>query len=334
MSKFHTTANARIQDAVKSCELIMPDVLAREQAVAETKWFGYRFMSPLAATMHFAELYREILKKHVRTHQDLERSKQVRGLRLDLFDLPSPVLTEVWNARLRADKMGVPYHLLIEFGLDFAARRKWRKPPRPGQIFGTENSGEAWIDKFARFLDGRFEACIRDLSDLPQYRIENYRGFQSQSDLRDYLVGELRNTTKPWDMLVQTYCLERRHLPVALAMRVVPKQMRKNVISSVRSELAQGRVLVEPEKRLPLISFVPSCFGIPATKLAKCNECPFASQCARLTETVANTMTDRHGSLSPLKDERDNTRKEGQRRRTRRHRALKSAAVLHSASSV
>lgn len=332
MSKFHTTANARIQDLIKSCELIMPEVLARERTVAETKWFGYRFMSPLAATMHFAELYRGMLKKHVRTHQDVEKALQVRGLGDNLFDAPTRVLTEVWNTRMRADEMGVPYDLLIEFGLDFSTRRKWRYPPRPGQLFGTENSGEAWIDKFERFLDGRFEACIRDLSDLPQYRVENYLRLRSQNDLRNYLIGELKDTTRPWEMMVQTYCLERRYLPVPLAMRVVPKQMRNNVISSLRSELAQGRILAEPETRLPLISLVPSCFGVLAAQATSCNVCPFFTKCSKINETVAKSMMDRHGSLSPLKDEREKTRKEGQRRRTSRFRARQSATAHAPAS--
>ncbi len=329
MSKFHRTVNARVQDVVRSCELVMPAVLAREKAVAETKWYGYRFMSPLAATMHFAEVYREVLKRHVRTFQDVGRANQVRGLRLDLFDAPDRVLTEVWNARLDADEMGIPYHLLIEFGLDFASRRRWRKPPRPGQVFGTENSREAWFGKLEHFLDGPFEACLRELSDLPQYRVENYRGLTSQDDLRDYLFGELRSATRPWDMMVQTYCLERRYLPLTLAMRAVPKPMRKNVISSLRSELAHGRVMIEPEERLPLISFVPGCFGVPAAPVAECHGCPFAPLCSKTCEVVVKTMVRRNGSLSPLKDRRDETRKEGQRRRTRRHRALKAAALLH-----
>lgn len=334
MSKFHTAANARIQDAIRSCELIMPGVLAREQDVAETKWFGYRFMSPLAATMLFAELYREILKQHVRVHQDKERAQQVRGLGANLFDAPNRVLTEVWNARLRADEMGIPYQLLIEFGLDFAGRRKWRRAPRPGQVFGTENSGWAWIAKLEQFLDGRLEACIRELSDLPQYRVENYRGLRSQNDLRDYLLDELRNTTRPWAMMLQTYCLEHRYLSVSAAIKAVPKQMRKNAISSIRSNVAQGHVVVAPVERLPLVSYVPACFGIPVPQSSGCNGCSFAVQCAKSSGIVTEAMNDRHGALSPLQDRRDETRKEGQRRRTRRHRALKAASALRSNPSL
>ncbi|MBB6510420.1 hypothetical protein F4695_003809 [Rhizobium soli] len=312
----------------------MPEVLVREQAVAETKWFGYRFMSPLAATMLFAELYREILKRHVRAQQDVERAQQVRGLAFDLFDAPSRVLTEVWNARLRADEMGIPYQLLIEFGLDFASRRKWQNPPRPGQVFGTENSRWAWFVKLEQFLDGRFEACIRELSDLPQYRAESYRGLQSQMDLRDYLFEELRSTTQPWAMMLQSYCLVHRYLPVSVAIGAVPKQMRRNVISSIRSDVAQGHLVVAPVERLPLVSFVPACFGLPVPRSSGCNGCPFAVQCEKSSGIVGETMNLRHGTLSPLQDQRDQTRKEGQRRRTSRHRARKGGCMPYSSPSI
>jgi len=263
MLRYHLTVKDRVNDTVRACELIMPDVLDRERAAAKTKWYGYRFMSPLAATKHFADLYRQILKRNVRANQGIDTANKVQGLRSDLFDAPSRVLTEVWNARLLADEMGIPYDLLIEFGLEFASRRKWNKPPRLGQVFGTESSADAWAVKLEKFLEGRFEQHLRELHDLPQYRNENYRGFHAQDDLRAYLISELRNTSKPWHMIVQSYCMEHRYLPLITRMRVVPKVFRSNVISNLKTERDLGRVQSASNERLPLVSYVPGCFGMP-----------------------------------------------------------------------
>lgn len=324
MSKFHLEEFERLMDSTKACKLIMPDVLEKEREVARHKFYEYQFMSPLAATQHFAELYSQKAKAFARMHQDTETAEKVRGMGRNLFSKPSASLTEFWNTRLKADQMGVPYGLIIEFGFHFAGRRKWRAAPRPGQLFGSKNSGEIWLEMFKSYADEHFTLFTRELGDLPQYRSENYRGLQSQDDFREFIREAIARPGQQWDRKIIQNCIERRYLPLSETLYMVPKDLRKTTIESLRSSIRRAEPTPAPIEKLPSISLVPSCCGIPSAldhTTPECSICPFAELCTSMCETVGERMVKRYGSLSPLKDSRDEKRKEGQRRRTARHRA-------------
>lgn len=326
MPKFHEKSLDRLVDTLKSQKLIMPDVLAKERDVAHTKFFEYRFMSPLAATQHFAQLYSKKVKAFARQHQDIETAEKVRGMRHNLFSEPSSSLTEFWNARRKADGMGVPYGLIIEFGFHFASQRKWRAAPRPGQLFGLKNSTEFWIEMFETYAEEHFRLFTRELSDLPQYRTENYRNLRSQNDFRSFIRDEIARPGQQWEFKIMKNSVEQRYLPVSSSIYMVPKNLRKTTIECMRSNIRSGEVTTAPVEQLPVISFVPSCFSIPSAMkddAPECASCPFMKHCKFMCETVDKRMIDRYGSVSPLKDSRDEKQKEGQRRRTQKHRAKK-----------
>lgn len=328
MSKFHEKSIDRQIDIIKAQKLIMPDVLAKERDIAHSKFYGYRFMSPLAATQHFAGLYSQKAKAFSRMNQDIETAAKVHGIGYNIFSKPSASLTELWNARIKADSMGVPYGLLIDFGFHFASRRTWRTAPRPGQLFGSKSSGDLWIEMFEAYAEENFPFFTRELGDLPQYRRENYKGWRSQNDFRDYIREEFSRPGQQWDRKIMQNCIERRYLPMTPTIHMVPRDLRKTTIESVRYIINHEEVTTAPIERLPLISFVPSCFGSPSAQdlaTPECANCSFAKHCTSLCETVSTRMMERFDSLSPLKESRDEKRKEGQRRRTARHRAKQAA---------
>lgn len=328
MPKFHEKAFERRIDTIQSHKLIMPDALCKEWEVARTKFYEYRFMSPLAATQHFAQLYSQKAKAYARMNQDIETAEKVRGMGYNLFSKPSSSLTEFWNARLKADSMGIPYGLLIEFGFHFVSRRTWRTAPRPGQLFGSKSSSDLWIEMFEPYAEENFRMFTRELGDLPQYRQENYRGWRSQDDFHDFIRKAIAHPGQQWDRKIMQYCIEQRYLPVSSILYMVPKDLRKTTIESVRSNIRHGEVTTAPIENLPLISFVPSCFGIPSAQdlaTPECANCPFVKHCTSMCETVSTRMIERYGSVSPLKDSRDEKRKSGQRRRIERYRAKQAA---------
>ena len=161
---YSPTEVQRFSDAIKTMQLIKQNDLFPEQELSFTKWFGYRFMSPLAATRHFARVYKEKLKLYVRRYQDVETAEHVRGLAPDIFFKPSGDLTQLWKARQRADRLGLPYELLIEFGFEFASRRTWRHAPRPIQLFGSDKSKIAWLTELEKFLENRYSMGNRPIA--------------------------------------------------------------------------------------------------------------------------------------------------------------------------
>lgn len=134
MSLYNLSERDRLVDNVGTIRTIMPDVLARERELANSKWFAYRFMSPLAATKLFADLYRKGVKAYVRKHRDIEEAEKANGIANNIFSQASGSLTQLWQARQKTDELGLPYDLLIDFGFHFASRRRWRHTPRPIQL--------------------------------------------------------------------------------------------------------------------------------------------------------------------------------------------------------
>lgn len=329
MSFYPSSSRDHLEDNLEAMRLVMPNVLARERVVANMKWFEYRFMTPLAATKHFADLYSRNFRAYIRFNGDRDEAELREGLGRKIFHKPSRSLTELWHARQRADELGLPYELLIEFGFEFAREGGWKQPPRPMQLFGSEESEIAWPLKLEKFLEDRFSLYLDQFAGLPQYRVENYRGLQVQDEFRAYLTDNLGSSTKPWAYRLIGPCLEKRHLPLRSAIKLAPKDLRGRILTELRFEMESDLFAEAPREALPKISFAPACFGLPNSDLTNlpCSMCKFATHCSHMSNTAAAEMIRRHGSVSGLKDERDEKRKAGQRRRTARCRARKKAVT-------
>lgn len=332
MSFYSNSSAQRLGDTIEAMWLVMPDVLERERQVADKKWFAYRFMSPLAATKHFAELYSKGFKAYIRFNRDRDEAELRQGLGQNIFHKPGRSLTELWHARQRADELGLPYELLIEFGFEFARRGGWKNPPRPMQLFGSAESDIAWPLEFKKFLDDRLPLAVDRFTDLPQYRVENYRHLPVQDEFRAHLVDHLSASTKPWAFRLTGPCIGNRQLPLMLAIKLAPKDQRGRIMTELRLELESDLFVEAPKVSLPRIAFVPACFGVATSDLAAspCSSCSFSAHCQHISKVASAEMLKRHGSTAPLKDERDEKRKAGQRRRTARCRAKKKAANLVS----
>lgn len=329
---FYSNSSAQwLDDTLDTMRLVVPDVLEREREVADKKWFAYRFMTPLAATKHFGELYTKGFKAYIRFNRDRGEAELRQGLRQKIFHKPSRSLTELWHARQRADELGLPYELLIEFGFEFARKGGWKNAPRPMQLFGSAESDVAWPLEIEKFLEDRLPLVVDRLADLPQYRIENYRHLSVQDEFRAYLRDHLAASTKPWALRLSGPCIEKRHLPLLMAIKLAPKDQRWRVITELRAEWDRELLIEAPKVAVPQIAFVPACFGLTAAHDANsspCTSCPFSATCQRMVSIASAEAIKRHGSVSRLSDQRDETWKAGQRRRTARCRARKKAVSL------
>lgn len=331
MSLYSNSSGQWLDDTLEAMRLVMPDVLEREREVADKKWFAYRFMTPLSATKHFADVYRKGFKAYIRFNGDRDEAELRQGLGHKIFREPSRSLTELWHARQRADELGLPYELLVEFGFDFARKGGWKNAPRPMQLFGSAEADVAWPLEIEKFLEERLPLAVDRLADLPQYHVENYRHLPVQDEFRSYLVDHIRASNKRWASRLAGPCIEKRHLPLLKAIRLVPKDQRWRVNTELRAERDSDLLVEAPKVAIPQIAFVPACFGLAAAKTAAsppCASCPFCAMCQHMVNIASAEMIKRRGSVSQLKDERDERRKAGQRRRTARCRAKKKAANL------
>lgn len=315
----------RVRDSITTLRLIAPPVLARERARAHSKWFAYRFMSPLEATVHFADLYRQAFKRYIAVHRDINDAENANGLGSRIFGAPNSSLTEVWNARQRADELGLPYNLLIEFGFHFAGRRARKRAPRPGQLFDSGKANIAWPLELEKWIMDPLHYEVQRL-DMPEYQHENYRSFPAQTHFHDYLLECLAERHGAWGPKLAHHCLSRRHLPVNKAIKIVPKSARASVVRHFRDELEQSFGQTESTVTLPDLALAPACFGLPYAadeNSPECDACPLTGQCAKAAGNAATHMLDRFGSVSPHYEQRNKIKAENGALRTRRFRANK-----------
>jgi len=327
MPFFHLSVTDRLVDIFASLNLIPPKKLERERELAESKWYAYRFMSPMAATKHFADAYRKGVKAYAREHQDRDLAESVQGLGRNVFGKPSSSLTELWGARQRADELGLSYDLLVEFGMYFAGRRTWRHTPRPIQLFGSKESDVAWRHEIEKFLEEREPAALSRIAELPQYRTECYRGLPAQDAFRAELLDGIRKNTRSRSIEIGRQCVETRHLPMLSTLKLAPSELRAGVVSDIRHDLNIGLLTPAPKEKLPLIAYAPPCFGLPHARdvgSEQCLACPMSVACEAAALKVTKRMIERHGVLSPLQEGRDSRRREMTRRRVAKLRAKKS----------
>ncbi len=327
MTEDYLSFEDRVRDNITALRLVMPYVLMRERERAHSKWYAYRFMSPLQATVLFADLYREAFKRYIRTHRDAHDADAAQGLGTRLFGEPNRSLTEVWNARQRADELGLPYNLLFEFSFHFAGRRTRKRAPRPGQLFDSGNAGIAWPLELEKWIVDPLHQEVQRLS-LPQYRHENYRSYPVQREFHDYLLAGIEERVGAWGPKLAHHCISRRHLPIGKAIRLVPKGARQLAIRHLRDELEFATGRNERAGRLPDIAIAPGCFGLPFAfegTSPECKSCPLSQQCQGAVRTVSDHMHDRFGTLSPLERSRKKSTTETTRLRVQRFRARKKA---------
>jgi hypothetical protein len=329
MTLYATDANQWRDDTIRACRFIPPHVLAAERDLMPKKWFAYRFATPWHATQHFADLYREGFKSYNRFHKDALEAEKCKALPSRIFTHPNHYLTQLWQARQRADALGLPYELLIEFGFEFAGRRKRRRTPTPLQLFPTEEAAEAWWSELTKFLEMRLPVALSGLAGAPQYRTEHYRGLPAQDDLRAAIVDHVSEFTGLWSSKVGAVCVRERFLPLDTGIELVPENQRASVLSDIERDQELGMLVPEPLEKLAPLSFLPSCIGLPAardTSSDACQACPNAESCGNLVKAVCGEMVRTYGSISPVKDAQDRKRRVGTRDRVRAYRARQREA--------
>lgn len=101
----------------------------------ETKWFGYRYLSPGQSLFLFADRYRKSIAK-------VRREDSLRGIGMTAANALSTIsdnhLTGFWRAMCFADAFGIPYDFFCETQVNSAMRRGLKHPPTPMKMYSDE----------------------------------------------------------------------------------------------------------------------------------------------------------------------------------------------------
>lgn len=314
-------AKDRIRGLVQIAGIIRPEDFERERELHATKWFDYRFISPVAATHAFAVAYQAAFKANWAKHEDQAESMRVRGLSLGWRTDPGE-FTSLWRARQHADLLGVPYWFYVQQCFDLWRSRRVTQIPRPNQLYA-----KSWLRQLTERIQAAWAVRQRELphySILPQYQSAAFREIAAQ-------IAHVE-----WS---------RRCVDLGANDRLFAVMIDRGLLSEAYAEAAFGRERVERAKEqtpirdridvshLRPIDFVPSCAFVPGAhsiSSPQCLSCHFKRQCAGSQPVVMSIISRRHGSLDPRAEALKNRKRLNQQAKRERDAAAKIEPVVAS----
>ena len=305
MSEMLSARQMRYKGLVTASRLIAPELLAMERELTTTKWFGYRFMSPLEATDLFRVRYQAACQAYVRRNLDIEVAKRYKGVASVRPAASSGEFTQLWIARQRADAFCMPYESYLAFCFHFAGRRMRGLPPRPGQLHATDKTAVAWNAEFNKWRTTNDKPELDQFLPPFQYRVEAFSGLPAQVAFREYIFRHAKAGIEPWERVMGRWCLAKRVIPI---WRFRPVLDRRLFASAVEWLTAHRSLL--PSEFDPFVApspeaFWPTCFGVPGARdsnAAACVACPISPGCGKLAKLVSEGVRVQTGSCDPVGD--------------------------------
>jgi hypothetical protein len=322
-------AKKRSKSLLLAAERIRPASLALESRLMTLKWYDYRFMSPMDATLLFGELYQKQFQATIARVVDRGLAQNVRGIDMTKIMTDKRQFTALWNARQRADELGIRYAEYLQFCFTFATDVQRKALPQPSQLYFSEASKAAWLAKLMKFWPERLYEGLAKVDDLPQYRLEAFRNLPAQRGYRQFILDRAEGGKKRLRDVIIVHSVEKRQLPIRQFGLLVGRERFRHELRSLRDYGKSFPFSSAPSVQLPENQLWQSCFGVPHAFSAAsdpCVSCPQSAGCQRLAGAILERVAARHGTTDPVKQKE----KEATRDRVRKHRARKKAQASHS----
>lgn len=296
---------------LRAAENMRPDDWRVERDLSITKWFDYRFLTPLDATLQFVKDYQFVFRNMWKSNFDVATANLKRGTaEMGLFANRREFST-FWNARVYADALGVRYRFFIITTMEAALRRgKWKRLPRPGQLWNKPDCIAAVKAKWEEELGG-----CQAVSALAHYLPENYLGLPHQLDHQRHALRVAKKRSNLMRTLGSYIDIDRlvsvEQAEAVYGTRVV--QMAREAVS--------GTAAPVPMDVLPIEQLLPSCFGLPVAvdrSLPICAACPLVDRCAKASAVAEARSAKLYGDDPVAEHERLLSRDRSRRYRERR----------------
>jgi hypothetical protein len=299
-----THKRERLDDAVFAVTNLEHKHLSIERELVQLKWYGYRFLTPLAATKLFYDTYREQLVNYLREHKGKDVAEVAPRITFDDFTKNLANLTKAWTARQAADTFGLPYNLYIEFGIWFWSRRNWggrRYAPQINQLGYSDKSKTAWLIEFEKFKKDRLGDEARLLASVPQLHPAAFRETSEQVAARVFLLELSRKSDRSWAAIIEKWCFSFPILTPESFATIVDADVIDDAIEKIGGADRASPLLPHP---LPPGALWPSCHGMPGAQdpaEPACAGCKFADSCERLAAMVVERVRETTGHDQPRK---------------------------------
>lgn len=297
-----------------------------------TKWPEYHFLSPLAATMRFANLYREMAIRRFATVFGSNRPEKIFGFKDSRLDASGAEFTSMNRARQLADDLGARYEDFISISFDFWFARQRPRIPRPNQLGPVGRYPEQWMKFFEHWWSDRQLGLFSKI-DSANYRFERYLNLPAQMAFRELAVRVVEGTQHSTGAeLMRRWTIQDRLLPVEEFRSLMRPDVYEGFLDDLKPELEASGKVQPPRQSNFDGSRLQSCFGLPGAQnvsIAPCSVCPLSKACDRMASIVSNKLHIATGSTDPkLQEKRD---ADAKRQRRHRERIRASAAALCAA---
>jgi hypothetical protein len=318
MPTVHAKLTARLADNRLCAELMSRKDLELERKLHQSKWFDYRFVSPMDATHQFRTAYSEIYQRKYARNISTDDAKPRNGVRAGPAFQTKTELTSFWRARQTADLYGLPYKVFIEVAFDQLLGGGWQRMPHPNQLYAKRNLQRICIAAAVYWKEFQQSLFDRSFSHLPEYRTESYHHFPAQIAHRAWVIDLLKE--KPIAWAIGRAWLINRVISPELALA----EFEDEKVASAREYAAE--ITPEPLDPLKVREILPSCLGLPGALVptsSECLACPAIGLCVRMQALTLGGLKRTTGSENPEHERR----KKQQRDRAQRHRAKKALAA-------
>jgi hypothetical protein len=309
---------ARIENNLICAKSMSRKDLESERKLHQSKWFDYRFISPMEATHQFRVVFSEIHQRKYAQNIETEKAKTRIGVRGGPAFQRKTELTSFWRARQTADTYGLPYKVFIEVAFEHCIRGGWKRLPHINQLYGKASIKNILIAAAKYWEEFQHSTFDRSFSHLPEYRTESFHNFSAQLAHRAWIIELLKTKRSAW-------ALGR----AVVVNRVIPPELAKleygdEKVAQAREEVTEDTP--EPSEPCGVPELLPSCLGLPGAlsrTSPECVACPAMDLCARMQAVTLATLKRVTGSENPEHERR----KKQVRDRVRRFRERKTRAA-------
>lgn len=323
LADFTELEKSRIADQLKIAPHVSLEALNLERELYLTKWFDYRFISPVEATQRFADAYVTIYRDIWCQQFDRNAAASKKALASGGLYHNHREFSLMWGARQAADALGAPYELHIRHAMDIKLRLGWKKPPRPNQLCGIKKA-----DKMVPALQKRWDERkeVMQFTNLPVYRSENFVGFHAQLDHQAYVLDRVAtHGHRPW--AAGSASIAKRLVAIDRIADRWGEEFAARAVDEGRSETPV------PLEKIDVASVLPSCFGRIGDGDPVCGACPAAGRCGVISNITKQLIERKYGAVDPVKARAAGLNADRQRRFRQKKAAARAAAKAASATA-
>lgn len=164
---------------------IPAEVSRAESGLFDKKWFDYRRLHPMQATLYFSEQYSQAYGKML-VKAFSHKMGYSRGIKGKSF-LNSRERVTFWKLRQKVDAYGIRYEFFFNFAIDWHFAKGWLHIPRPSHLLSND---EMFADCILAW-----ESLSKDVIQMAEdnwYCVSNYAGHKDQIAYQNYLIEKIK----------------------------------------------------------------------------------------------------------------------------------------------